>query len=208
MPAKASEKIDLFKLHKEEYAQPKKPKIITVSRAQYLAIDGMGDPAGDVFQDSIGGLYLMAYTLKFAGKAAGRDFGVCKLEAIWRFEEASKPISEIPKSDWRWTMMIRVPEFIADADLAAARDALRDKGKEGDFDAVGLRELEEGECVQMLHVGPYEQEPETIAIMAEYMADNGLRPAGNHHEVYLSDPRRVPPERLRTILRQPVSPAV
>ena len=145
----------------------------------------------------------MAYTLKFASKFAGRDFVVCKLEGLY-FADGDTPLEDLPKAEWKWTLMMRVPDFIGDADLDAARKQLREKGKEGDFDAVRLETIDEGSCVQMLHVGPYENEHETLAAMATFMADEGLVPNGHHHEIYLSDPRRVPAEKLRTILRHPV----
>ena len=207
MTARTVEKIDLFKQYKHEYAQPKKPQIITVGEGVYLATDGSGAPEDDGFQQAMTGLYGMAYTLKFDAKAQGRDFGVCKLEAIWPADDPATAFDAADKSQWKWMLMIRVPEFITADALDQARATLRDKGKEGNFDAVDLRSLTEGECVQMLHVGPYDQEGETIALMHAFAAEQGLVQIGNHHEIYLSDPRRVPPERLRTILRQPVAPA-
>lgn len=199
----ATEKIDLYKLHKTEYAAPKKPKIIDVEPAQYLAIVGQGEPGSAQFEACIGGLYGMAYTIKFNSKAAGHDFVVCKLEGLyWSCDPDSD--GAFDKSALEWKLMIRVPDFVTKKDLVAARQALKEKGKDGDFDAVVLERLKEGRCVQMLHVGPYDDEQVTIDAMMAFAEAKGLKPNGHHHEVYLSDPRRVPPERLRTILRQPV----
>ena len=199
------DKIDLFKLHKDEYAATRKPRLVEVAKASFLAVDGQGAPGAELFQERIGALYGMAYTIKFESKFAGRDYTVGKLEGIWCFDEQEgADLSQVPQEQWRWRMLIRVPDFIKKSSLSAARKALRDKGKEGDFDAVRLESFLEGRCVQMLHVGPYDQEHETIATMRDWAADQGLTFSGWHHEIYLSDPRRVPPERLRTILRHPV----
>ena len=102
-----------------------------------------------------------------------------------------------------WKLLSRVPAFISDGQLDEARRTLREKGKEGDFDEARLETIDEGLCVQMLHVGPYEQEQQTVDLMLDFAAGEGLESHMWHHEIYLSDPRRVPPDRLRTILRQP-----
>ncbi len=200
------EKIDLFKLHKQDYVARKRPTLIEVGEASYLTVRGSGAPGSDLFQERAGALYAMAYTLKFESKFAGRDYTVCKLEGLYAVDgQSSEDLARLPKSEWNWRLMIRQPDFITDDHLATARRTLRDKGKEGDFDAATLETLDEGRCVQMLHVGPYEEEPRTIEVMLEHAAAEGLAPHMWHHEIYLSDPRRVPPERLRTILRLPVS---
>ena len=105
---------------------------------------------------------------------------------------------------WRWKLLIRTPDFITPEELHEAKAKLLAKGKGPEVSQVGLESIEEGPCVQMLHVGPYDTEPETISALAAFARENGLELHGLHHEVYLSDPRRVPPERLRTILRLPV----
>ena len=195
------DKLDLYREHKADYVAPRRPTLVDIGPAAYLAIDGRGAPGDASFQDAITALYGVAYTLKFASKAAGRDFTVCKLEVLYDREEpgASTPVS--------WTMMIRVPSFVVESDLHAACATLREKGKPGRFDAVTLTHLEEGRCVQVLHVGPYEAVPDTISQMDAFATEHGLVARGRRHEIYLSDPRRVPPDRLRTILRQPVAPA-
>ena len=201
-----NDKLDLFKHHKADYASPKTPVVLNVASCSYLARDGEGGPESAAFQDAIASLYGMAYTLKFMKKDIGRDFVVCKLEALWFDPATNLPPTSGDKSTWSWTMMIRVPDFVTDANLDAARLALHKKKKKpGDFDRVVQRTLDEGHCVQMLHVGPYDEEHRTIAEMASFSASEGLTPSGPHHEIYLSDPRRVPPEKLRTILRQPVA---
>jgi hypothetical protein len=129
---------------------------------------------------------------------------ICKLEAQYWCEEDVQDFSLVPKEELRWKMMIRTPGFVNGKELEKAKNVLLEKGKGREVTRVGLESLAEGRCVQMLHVGPYEKEGETIAVMEEFAADEGFRFHGLHHEIYLSDPRRVPPERLKTILRHPV----
>ncbi len=196
-------KIDLFKQHKDEYVGRKKPVIVTARLASYLSIEGRGEPGGEEFQARVGALYAAAYTLKFLSKGQGRDYVVCKLEAVW-WADGDADFSELPKDQWRWQVMIRTPDFIGEGDLAATIEKVKAKGQSPEIVDVRLTELEEGRCVQMLHVGPYDTEGETIAQMRAFAEEQGLAFAGRHHEIYLSDPRRVEPARLRTILRMPV----
>jgi hypothetical protein len=136
-------------------------------------------------------------TRKFAGK---QDYAVCKLEGQWFFD--GEPAA-IPKDKWKWKLMIRTPDFIEAKDLTTAVATLLKRGKSGEVEEVALETIDEGVCVQMLHLGPYEKENETMALMRSFAQANGLKLSGPHHEIYLSDPRRVPPERLKTILRVP-----
>lgn len=199
MPAS---KLDLYKLHKAEYVTPKKPVLVRTKPAQYLTIQGQGAPGGERFTACIGALYGAAFTIKMTRKFAGkRDYAVCKLEGQWFF--TGDP-NAVPKEKWKWKLMIRTPDFVSRKDLDAATATLLKRGKAREVQSVRLETIDEGACVQMLHVGPYETECETIALMQEFAEAHGAKPAGPHHEIYLSDPRRVPPERLKTILRQPV----
>ena len=202
-----TEKLDLCKLHKAEYAAGGKPAMVTVEAARYLAADGQGKPGGEDFTATVGALYGMAFTIKMAQKQAGRDYKVCPLEGLYRAEDPRAHFADLPPRQWCWRLLIRVPDFVGAGDLERARSALRAKNKPPQFEQVRLETLDEGPCVQMLHVGPYEREGATLAQMLRLAEAEGLRPRGRHHEVYLSDPRRVPPERLRTILRLPVGPA-
>ena len=138
-------------------------------------------------------------TRKFAGKP---DYAVCKLEAQW-FTDGEP--AAIPKEAWKWKLMMRTPDFVSQKDLKTAMGTLLKRGKSREIEEVTLETIDEGVCVQMLHVGPYERESETIALMRRFAEANGLKLSGPHHEIYLSDPRRVPPERLKTILRNPAS---
>ncbi len=198
-------KIDLVKLNKEAYSGRKKPFLLTVEPAQYLTIEGRGEPGGEQFQSRVGALYATAFTLKFTSKEAGRDYTVCKLESQWWADGCEDGnFSQVPPQQWRWKLLIRTPDFIGEDELAAAAARIRAKGKVHNVGEVRLERLGEGRCVQMLHLGPYDEESRTIAVMKAFAADQGLAFAGRHHEIYLSDPRRVEPARLRTILRLPV----
>ena len=201
----ANQKLDLLKEHKADYAAPKKPVILNIAAAKYMAIDGQGAPGGGEFQVAVGALYAGAFTMKMASKSKGQDYAVCKLEALWWADGVSFP--EAKPEQVRYKLMIRTPDFIADSDLNDTLDVLRKKDKTPRAGDLRLESLDEGRCVQMLHVGPYDREAETIQQMQAASTAEGLAPHGLHHEIYLSDPRRVPPDRLRTILRHPVRPA-
>jgi hypothetical protein len=199
------QKLDLYKLHKAEYAAAKAPKIVMVGPATYLAIEGQGAPEGEQFQSRLPALYGAAFTIKMTRKFAGMgDYKVCALEGLWWCDGYPSGFAQIPREQWRWKLLIRTPEFVAQGDLEQAREALRKKGKGAHVEELRLETIDEGQCVQILHVGPYSDEPASIRAMHELAAANGLSPHGRHHEIYLSDPRRVAPARLRTILRQPV----
>jgi hypothetical protein len=207
----SGQKIDIFKLHRAEYKAGKKPAIIEAARAMYLAVAGSGAPGSDRFQTAIAALYGMAYTVKMGRKADGKgDYTIGKLEGVyWTADESD--LGSAAVGQWCWNLMIRTPEVvdgfpITDEDLDTARIRLRDKKKDEGVDQVKLEFMEEGPCVQMLHVGPYDKEHETVSVMLGFCRENGYSPQGRHHEIYLSDPRRVAPENLKTILRLPVKP--
>lgn len=200
-------KLDLYKTHKSEYVTPKQPAFVDVKPAKYLTITGRGAPGGADFQARVGAMYGMAFTIKMTKKFAGKDYKVCHLEGLWWGNEVTGDFSQLPRETWNWTLLMRVPEFIKDSDVKAAVSQLKAKGKGEGGESVKLETLKEGQCVQMLHVGSYSSEAETIRRMVEFAAQQGLTCRGKHHEIYLSDPRRVPPARLRTILRLPVGRA-
>lgn len=202
---KTPDKIDLYKLHKNDYVAAKKPVLVELKPATYLAISGRVEPGGTEFTDKIGALYGVAFTIKMTRKFSGQqDYAVCKLEGQWWCGDCDGDFSRVAKEQWCWKLLIRTPEFVTREELAQAVETLLKRGKTQPIRDVQLETLTEGLCVQMLHVGPYEREPETIALMKAQAANDGLQPHGRHHEIYLSDPRRVPPERLKTILRMPV----
>jgi len=202
----AETKLDLYRQHKAEYVMATKPVLIEVGPALYLAIEGRGDPNGEEFAARMGALYGAAFTIKMARKFAGLgDYKVCHLEGLWWTDRKTRSFSDLPpRSEWQWKALIRVPEFISANDLKKAKAALAEKGKGPECGFVELETIREGLCVQMLHVGPYSDEPRTLAVMDEFMKAEGLAFRGPHHEIYFSDPCRVAPEKMKTLLRHPV----
>ena len=203
---KPQQKIDLFKENKAEYKAGATPVVVETSPAQYLMIDGQGAPDGPAFEACIGAIYSVAYTIKMRCKAAARtDYVVSKLECTWYMPDPKMDFAATPRDQWQWTLMIRTPDHVTRDDLREAIDVLLDKGKAEKVRAVRLEDLDEGRCIQMLHVGPYDKIHETVLEVGKFADANRLLPNGRHHEIYLSDPRRVAPEMLKSIIRQPVS---
>ena len=200
----AAQKLDLYKLHRTEYVTPKVPVFLRIKPAKYVTINGKGSPASEVFQTKVGSLYGVAFTIKMARKAAGQDYSVCKLEGLWWGARDESNFSADPPDTWNWKVLIRVPDSIKEKDLKDAIKALREKGKPPEVAEVQLETLDEGQCVQILHVGPYSTEGVSIGKMMALAKEKSLRFRGRHHEIYLSDPRRVASAKLRTILRHPV----
>jgi len=197
-------KIDLFKLHKTDYIMAKEPKLIDVKRATYLVIDGTGAPGGEFFNDAVSALYAMAYTVKMTRKKQNKgDYVICKLEARY-WSDSKQPLNPIDMVHWQWQLMIRTPEIVEKADIEQAANALLAKGKTTKVDKVYLTKHHFGCCIQMLHIGAFEEEARTIEQMIAFASSQKLVPSREHCEIYISDPRRVPPERLKTILRSPI----
>jgi hypothetical protein len=201
----APTKLDLLKQHKAEYVTPKKPVLLKVGPAKYLAVEGRGAPADAAFQAAVGALYAVAFTIKMTRKAAGQgDYKVAWLEGLWWGPNKRAPFAVKTPKDWRWKVLIRTPTFVSARDLARAQKDLLAKGKVAEFAKVKLETLREGRCIQVLHVGSYADEVASVEAMYDLAEEHGLRFQGVHHEIYLSDPRRVPASKLRTILRHPV----
>ncbi|GAA2783791.1 GyrI-like domain-containing protein [Saccharopolyspora taberi] len=183
-------------------------RVVDVPDLQYLMIDGHGDPnTSEAFSDAVTALYPVAYKLKFASRnELGRDYVVMPLEGLWWAEDMDFFTARRDKSRWDWTLMIMVPDWIGPAMLETARAQAGRKNRPARLDEVRLETLSEGRCVQALHIGSYDDEAGLLARMHhEFIPANGLRMTGKHHEIYLSDFRKVAPEKLRTILRQPVT---
>ncbi len=207
-PGTAS-KVDL----KREIAAYRAPtgrfEIVDVPELQYLMVDGHGDPnTSPAFGEATAALYPVAYALKLAGKQAGRDHVVMPLEGLWWADDMEAFTASRDKSQWDWTLMIMVPDWVDRPMFAEAVERVAARARPRRLGEVRLETLAEGTCVQTLHVGSYDAEADVLARMHhELIPGQGLRMVGKHHEIYLSDARRVAPERLRTILRQPVAPA-
>jgi hypothetical protein len=196
-------RLDIVKAFASEYVAPKKPTLVRLTKAHYLGIEGRGAPGGPDFATRLGALYNVAFTVKMARKFAGRDYTVSKLEGLW-WVTGRRRFIDAPPHTWHWKLLIRTPGFITAKEVRDTALELREKGKPAEVSEVALETLDERTAVQMLHVGPYDREAETIAQMDAFARANELSAHGRHHEIYLSDPRRVDPARLRTILRQPV----
>jgi len=181
---------------------------VDVPPQQFLAIDGMGDPnTSEDYARAVAALYAVAYTLKFASKAAGRDFVVGPLEGLWWSPDPTV-FTTRAKESWHWRMLISLPDWVTADEVKQAADAALAKKGLPAIAHVRHETLREGTCAQVLHVGSYDDETPLLAhLHDEYLPANGLVPTGEHHEVYLGDPRRTAPEKLRTVIRQPVARA-
>ena len=198
-------KIDIKKQHKQLFAPKGEPHLVDVPKFRYLMIDGEGAPEGTVFQDAIAALYSTAYTTKFALKKAGReDFVVPPLEALWWADDESA-FEGNRRDEWQWTLMVILPDHVSDEDIRGTLAELETKGKLTEVhERMRTEVLEEGQSVQCLYVGPYDSMGGAISAMQSFAESKGLEFAGKHHDVYLSDPRRTAPEKLKTVLRRPV----
>ena len=198
------QKLDFKKEFKHLYGPPKKFTIVDVPEMRFLMIDGHGDPnVSPEYQEAVEALYAMAYTVKFASKALGKDFVVPPLEGLWWMADMSD-FATADKSEWDWTMMVVQPDWVTGELVEQAREDVESKKNPPALSRVRLERYDEGLSVQIMYVGPYADENPTIVRMHEHAHAEGYELAGKHHEIYLSDPRRTAPERLRTVIRQPI----
>lgn len=203
-----------FKREYRELYQPKtRPAIVDVPSMRFLAVEDAGDPNEEdgAYKHALELLYGIAYTLKMSYKTDHAIEGfvqyvVPPLEGFW-WQPGVHGVDYASKSDFRWLSVIRVPEFVSDADFDWAVDTATAK-KGFDFSPVRLIEICEGLCVQCMHVGPFDDEPATVAAMHEFAAGQGFAPdfsdTRRHHEIYLSDPRKANPAKMRTVVRHPI----
>jgi hypothetical protein len=208
MTTAATEKYDIKRVHRELYGPPREFVLVDVPPMRYLAVDGHGDPnTAPEYAEAVEALFSVSYAVKFRSKRElGRDFVVAPLEGLWRADDPTTFVTR-EKSAWSWTMLIAQPDRVDDELVAAGVEAVRAKGERPGLERLGLTELHEGASVQILHVGPYDDEGPTLArLHDEWMPQHGVTFDGDHHEIYLSDVRRTAPEKLRTVLRQPVRP--
>lgn len=188
-------------------------RVLEVPPLQYLMIDGAGDPnTSPVYAEAVSALFPVAYTLKFSSRAElGIDTVVMPLEGLWHAEDMASFTSRRDKSAWQWTLLLMVGDHVTPDLFARAVDAVEAKSAKKReplpaLRSVRLETLQEGLCVQTLHIGPFDDEAPVLEELHDrFIPDNGLRMTGRHHEVYLSDIRRTDPAKLRTILRQPVA---
>lgn len=204
---------DFKKEYKEFYLPKAKPELVTVPPMNYIAVRGKGDPNEEngAYKQAIGLLYGVAYTIKMSKKGDHRiegyfDFVVPPLEGFWQ-QEGTAAIDYAHKENFEWVSVIRLPDFVTETDFDwAVREATIKKKQ--DFSTVEFLTIEEGLCVQCMHTGPYDNEPETVAAMDAFLAENGyatdITDTRWHHEIYLSDVRKTAPEKLKTVIRHPI----
>lgn len=206
------DKYDVKRDHRDLYGGPTDRYVdVHVPEFRYIAVDGEGDPnTAPAYAEAVESLYSVAYTVKFTSKnVLGRDFVVGPLEGLWWSEDPSVFLTG-DKSSWSWRMMIVQPPWITAETVSEAVESAGRKASAGKKELPSLSLLrpirvEEGRCLQIVHIGPYDAEAPTLErLHKQVMPERGLTFAGEHHEIYLSDPRRTAPEKLKTILRQPV----
>lgn len=204
---------DFKKEYKEFYMPKNKPEIVTVPKANYIAVRGKGDPneKGGAYQQAIGVLYAVAYTLKMSYKTDHKiegffEYVVPPLEGFW-WQDGKDGIDYTDKASFNWISVIRLPEFITQKGFEWAVETATKK-KKLDCSSAELMTIDEGLCIQIMHLGPFDDEPATIALMDEYLDKNGyvndITNTRLHHEIYLSDARRVVPEKWKTVIRHPI----
>jgi len=198
--------IDLKKQWRELYKPGKDPAFVDVPAFHCLMADGEGDPNGsESFAEAVHALMTLSYTLKFMVKRGARkiDYCVMPLEALWWADDPQDFVLE-RRDRWKWSLLVVQPDFITVDDVRAARDDMRRRKKDAGTERVRFTQYDEGTSAQLLYTGPYADEGPSIARLHEAIRDAGRQPRGHHHEIYLSDVRRTAPEKLKTILRQPV----
>ena len=204
---------DFKKEYKEFYLPKGSPSIIDIPKMNYIAVRGSGDPnpEGSEYKTAIGILYAVAFTIKMSKMGSRRIEGyfdnvVPPLEGFWQ-QEGIEGIDYSRKEDFRWISVIRLPDFVTEGDFRWAAEEAAIKKKQ-DFSKAEFLTIEEGLCVQCMHIGPYDDEPATVALMDQYLKENGYEndfsDLRQHHEIYLSDARRVAPEKLKTVIRHPI----
>lgn len=199
-------KTDFKKTLKHLYNPPKQFETVDVPDMQFLMADGHGDPnTAQKYTDVVEALYAVAYKMKFLSKKAlDKDYTVPPLEGLWWAEDMATFVNR-EKSDWDWTMMIMTPDWITEEIFDNTVEQVLQAKNPSALGRIRLERYHEGLSVQIMHVGPYDDEGPVLATMhSEFIPENGFVERGKHHEIYLSDPRRVAPEKLKTVLRQPV----
>jgi hypothetical protein len=197
------EKLDLIKTLGKYYKAKTAPEILEIAEGKFVTIEGKGEPAEKEFLEKTATLYPVAYGIKKIYKENGKDFGVPKLQGLW-WVNSDKPALQVPKSEWFWKLMIRVPDFVTTEMHAKVVEEVFTKKKLLLAKNVLLENFTEGKSIQMLHIGSYATESITLKRMDDFVQENGLTKTGKHHEIYLSDPNKTKSDKLQTILRQPV----
>ncbi|GAB4231898.1 MAG: GyrI-like domain-containing protein [Ekhidna sp.] len=201
------EKLDLSKTDKNYYSAKSAPEIRDIDAYYFLTVSGKGSPESALFLGAIQQLYAVAYAIKFICKSEDDDFVVPKMEGYWWIDgglEAQHKFAETPRDQWNWKIAVRMPDFVEGDHYFRAIQKVKAKNENFDENRVKYELIEASKSVQILHKGSYEEEMPNIMKMMDFVKENGLEVSGYHHEIYLSDPRRTPEERLKTILRYAV----
>ena len=205
------EKLDLTKKYKTYFTAKTKPEMVIIEGAKFLSIAGKGDPSDKLFSENIQALYSLAYALKFAYKAIAKDFTVSKLEGLWWFDEEKfgntamvDASNKVPREEWEYKLLIRMPDFVTQQKVDTIIKSVAGKKGLSMAGKVSFFEMHEGKSVQILHVGPFSTEWESLKMIQLFMKDHRLTKNGFHHEIYLSDFNKTDPSKLKTILREPV----
>lgn len=210
-----TDKFDYKKEYRDLYLPGRKPALVDVPEMRFFMVDGRGAPGGAQYQAAMQALYALTFTIKMSKMGGSQPDGyfeyvVPPLEGLWSFPGGAFD-PDCPREEWCWTSMIRQPEFVTEEVFQWAVAECMRKKPEVDVSPVRFETFSEELCVQLLHLGPYAEEPASISLLHDFMQENGLTlltdDAHRHHEIYLSDPRRTAPERLKTVLRLPVSKA-
>ena len=202
-------KIDYKKDYKEFYIPKAVPTVIDVPSMSFIMVNGKGDPNGKEYQDAVSLLYSLSYTIKMKGKdrIGYFDYTVFPLEGLWWISEGTFDFNHRDK--WQWVSMIRQPDFVTPEIFKWASELTQKKKLELDFSKARFETFSEGLCVQMMHIGPYSEEPTTIEKMKDFMKQNSLIEMTGldrkHHEIYISDPGKTKPEKMNTVIRLPVA---
>jgi hypothetical protein len=209
--SKSVKKLDFKKEFPDFYDANTDPSIVTVPSMLYLMVDGKGDPNNnESFEEGIGLLYNVSYTIKMGRKSGkisistpGPDYTVPPLEGLWYMENMAE-WSMDTKNKWEWTIMIRVPDFVSESEVQEAITQVKEKKNPAGLARLYVKKYDEGESVQILHLGPYDDEPPIIQRLHEFAKKSGYKLDGKHHEIYLTNALKCEPSKMRTVLRQPV----
>jgi hypothetical protein len=205
------DKLDFRKVYHHLYSpSAKEAQEVLVPELQFAMVDGEGAPEGsEEFQNAIAALYGVTYTMKFSRKKAGigPNYSVSPLEGLWWMADGADFDMSRP-ADWRWTLMIMQPDFITREEFTRTVSQLAIEKRNAFLNRLRLELFDEGKVVQILHIGPYDQEARSLEKLQAYVKAHGYKFRGKHHEIYLGDPRRAKPDKLRTILRHPISSGV
>lgn len=199
------EKLNLTKSDADYYKATPKPRTVNLAEKRYISFIGYGGPEALKFNQGIEALYAVAYALKFKFKSQNQDFVVPKTEAFWWLEGERKSFEGVPKADWHWEILIRIPDFIEQLEVDSAIQSVIEKKNIKLASEIYFKIINTHNAVQILHIGSYENEKSTLDTLFSFIEENKLKIVGEHREIYITDPRKTPEARLKTILRYAVA---